>query len=83
MTDLTHCSGVSIADLEQVNPGWEPSRMIHSPQFHFFKDAHKENTSSNKTQALTKSVNMGISEIGASNQLLIRGSYTEIKFFKK
>ena len=47
------------------------------------KDAHRENTPSNKTQALTKIMNMGISEIGASSQTFIRGSYTEIKLSKK
>ena len=46
------------------------------------QDSHRENTPSNKTQALTKSMNMCIREIGASNQLFIRGSYTEIKSSK-
>ena len=41
-----------------------------------------ENTLSNKTQALRKSMNMNIWEIAASNQF-IRGFYTEIKFSKK
>ena len=44
-----------------------------------FKDIHKEN----KTKTLTKSMNMNIWEIGTFNQLLIRGSYTPIKFSKK
>ena len=48
-----------------------------------FKDIRKENISSNKTKTLTKSVNMNIWEIGTFNQLLIRGSYTPIKFSKK
>ena len=42
-----------------------------------------ENTSSNETKALTKSMNLHILEIGTLNQLLIRGSYNEIKFSKK
>ena len=41
-----------------------------------------ENTPSNKAQALRKSMNMNILEIAASNQLFIRGFYTEIKFSK-
>ena len=41
-----------------------------------FKDTHRENTSPNKTESLTKSMNMYIWEIGTLNQLFIRGSYT-------
>ena len=48
-----------------------------------FKDIHKENISSNKTKTLTESMNMNIWEIGTFNQLLIRDSYTPIKFSKK
>ena len=48
-----------------------------------FKDIRKENISSNKTKTLIKSVNMNIWEIGTFSQLLIRGSYTPIKFSKK
>ena len=33
-----------------------------------------------KAKAITKSMNMRIGETGTSNQLFIRGSYTEIKF---
>ena len=47
------------------------------------KVTHWENISSNKPQVLMKSMNMGIWEICASDQLFIRGSYTEIKFYKK
>ena len=36
---------------------------------YIFKDTHRENTSSNKTQAFTKSMNMGFWEIDALNQL--------------
>ena len=39
-----------------------------------------EITPLNKTRALTKSMNMDIWAIGTSNQLFIRGSYTEIRF---
>ena len=46
------------------------------------KDTHKEKASSNKTQALTKSLSVGIWLVGTSNQLFIRGSYTEINFQK-
>ena len=47
------------------------------------KDTHRENTPSNKTETLTKSMNMYICAIGTLNQLLIRGSYTQTKFSKK
>ena len=40
------------------------------------KDAHQEKAFSNKTRTLTRSINLDI----WSNQLFIRGSYTEIKF---
>ena len=46
------------------------------------KDNHRENTPSNKTQGLTKSLNMDIWEIGTLNQLFIRGSYTQVNFSK-
>ena len=38
------------------------------------KDTHRENAPSNKTPALTKSMNMDICVVGISNQLFIRGS---------
>ena len=38
------------------------------------KDTHREKAPSNKTPALTKSMNMGIWVIGTSNQLFVRGS---------
>ena len=47
-----------------------------------FKDTHSEKAPSNKTSALTKSTNMGIWIVGASNQLFIRDSSTETKFSK-
>ena len=40
-------------------------------------------TPSNKTPALTKSVNMNIWVVGTSNRLFIRGSFTETKNFQK
>ena len=43
----------------------------------FLKDTHRENTPSKKTQALTKSINMGIWVIGSLNQLT---TYTEVGF---
>ena len=46
-----------------------------------FKDTHKENTPSNKTEALRKSMNVYIWAIGTLNQLFIRGSCTQINIF--
>ena len=48
-----------------------------------FKDTHRENAPSNKTEALTKSMNMDISAVGTLNLVFIRGFYNEIKFSKK
>ena len=48
-----------------------------------FKDTHRENTPSNKTKALKKSVIMCIWEIGTLNRVVISGSYNEFKFSKK
>ena len=39
----------------------------------FFKDTHMKKAPSNKTLALTKSMNMDIWVVGTSNQLLLRG----------
>ena len=47
------------------------------------KDTHKENTLSNKTQVLTKSMNINIWEFGILDQLCMRDSYTQIEFSKK
>ena len=47
------------------------------------KDTHNENTPSNKTKELTKTMNMRIWETGTLNQLFIRGSYTKIKYSKR
>ena len=47
------------------------------------KDTHRENTLTNKTLALSKSMNMDIWVIGTLNQLFIGGSYIKIKFPKK
>ena len=51
----------------------------------FYKDTHREkaNKTSNKTPALTKSMNMSIWVAGISNQLFRRGSYFETQFSKK
>ena len=46
------------------------------------KDTPRENTLSNKTEALTKSMNMYIWAIGILNQLFIRDCYTSVKFSK-
>ena len=39
-----------------------------------FKDTQREKASSNKTPVLTESMNMGIRDIGTSNQFFIKGS---------
>ena len=46
-------------------------------QIQFLKDTHREKTPSNKTQELTKSLNMNIWVLGALNQLFVRGCYTQ------
>ena len=46
-------------------------------------DTHRENRPSDKTEALTKSMNMYTLVICTLNQLFLRGSYTQIKFSKK
>ena len=48
-----------------------------------FKDTHKEISLSNKTPALTKNMNMNIWVVGTSNQLFVRGSFTETKLSTK
>ena len=46
--------------------------------------SHREKASPNKTQALTKSMNMAIWAVGTLlNQLIVRSSYTKIQFSKK
>ena len=47
------------------------------------KDTHRENTLSNKTETLTKSLNIYIWAIGTLNQIFLRGCHIQIKFFKK
>ena len=47
------------------------------------KDTHREKAPSNKTPALSKSMNMDIWVVGTSNQPFIRDSRTETKFLKK
>ena len=41
---------------------------------HFLKDTQKEKVPSNKTPAITKSMNMDILVVGTSNQLFARNS---------
>ena len=48
-----------------------------------FSDTYREKAPSNKTAALTVNVNMNISVLGISNQLLISGSYSDTKFSLK
>ena len=48
----------------------------------YVKNTRKEKAFSNKTPALTKSMNMNICVVGTSNQLFRRGSYSETNFQK-
>ena len=56
-------NNTSIADFQQVNAGWEPS-----------KKTQRKKTPSYKTAALTKSINMEIWVVRTLNQLFTRGS---------
>ena len=47
------------------------------------KDTHRENTPSNKTEVLTKSMNMCVWGVGTVTRLFVTDSYTQIKFSKK
>ena len=47
------------------------------------KNTHRKNTPSNKTQAVTKSMNVDLWVFGILNQLFITGSYNQTKFSKK
>ena len=47
-----------------------------------FKDTHMEKALSNKTPALSASMNMDFWVVGTSNQLFIAGYYTETNFQK-
>ena len=44
------------------------------------KDTHREKAPSDKTPALTESINMDIWVVGTSNQSFIRGSKADTKF---
>ena len=57
----------------------ETSKMVVK----ILKDTHRVKAPSNKTPEITKSINMDIWVVGTSNQLIIKGSYTETKFSKK
>ena len=59
------------------------SHFCRRAYFSKVKDTHRENSPSNKTKALTTSMDMCIWEIGLLNQLFISSSYTETKFKKK
>ena len=48
-----------------------------------FKDIHRKNIPSSKTQVLTKNTNMDIWVIGTLNELFIRSFYTRINFQNK
>ena len=54
--------------------------LYYDGYLHGFKDTLRENTTSNKSQALAKSLNMDIWVIGTLNQIFIRNSYTQIFF---
>ena len=47
------------------------------------KDTHRENTPSNKTHVLTKTVIIDIWVVGTLNQLFVIGCYTQIYLKKK
>ena len=47
-----------------------------------FKDTHRENASSNKTRALTKSMYMDIWVVGTLSQLFIRVLILKLSFLK-
>ena len=47
------------------------------------KETPKENTPLNKTEALTRGMNMEIWVVCTSKQLFTTGSYGQIKFSKK
>ena len=51
--------------------------------FSYLKVTHNKKLTSDKTSALTKSMNIDIWVVCTSNQFFIRGSYTEIGFSKK
>ena len=53
------------------------------PKIFLLKDTNREKAPSNETQALTGSMNMDILVVGTLNQLFVRGSYTEVKLWKK
>ena len=47
---------------------------FHKLVLSLFKDTYREKVPSNKTQALTKGMNMEIWLVGTSDQLFLRGS---------
>ena len=46
------------------------------------KDTHREKATSNKTPVLKKSTNMGMWDVGTSNQLFVRGLRLKQNFQK-
>ena len=44
----------------------------------FVKDTHRENAPTNETQAFTKSMNIDIWVLPTLNQLVSKGSFTEV-----
>ena len=64
----------------QIDPPAPPEKTtLKKPSLIRAKDTRNENALTNKTQALTKSMNMDIWVISTLNQLIVRGSYTEIQ----
>ena len=57
--------------------------MVKIREIFQLKDTHREKAFSNKTPALTESMNMDIWVVGNSNQLSKTDSYNEMKFSKK
>ena len=58
----------------------DKTKKLFSELGFYLRDTHKESAPSNKTQAHTKSKNMGIWKVVTLCQLLTTDSYTEIKF---
>ena len=83
--DAKHAENVILSNNQTINLHRQSGRAGGSV-YNFihglvdFKHTYRGKAPSNKTQALTKSINMDILVVGTLNQLLRRSSYTEIKF---
>ena len=72
-----------LGDVISIEYNYFHSNWIATLFIMLLRNTHSENTSSNKTEALTKSIIIYIWVIGILNQLFMRNSYTQIKFSKK